>query len=114
MSDVDLDTARRCADAHNLHLHAEKTDAIGRYIAVRLSDGGSDGILYDKWVDAVRHQLHRDQCAYVCIQPDLMTVAEAAAFIRFNRAARDAGLPMADPDVHREVIVPTRREDALS
>ena len=33
-------------------------------MAFRLSDGSTDGILYDMKQDAIKHQLHEQQCLY--------------------------------------------------
>lgn len=56
--------ARRACEQVNIHLLAQGTEAHGRYVAIRLSDGGSDGTLYDTRNDAIRHQLHENLCAY--------------------------------------------------
>lgn len=91
------DASRRCADTVNLHIHADRGN-VGKYVAIRLSDGGSDNTVYNTKADAVNHQLHETQCAYVRIPPDGMTVAEAASYLQFNRNAYDAGFRLSDPD----------------
>lgn len=95
------DAARRCSDAVNLALIGQ-AGAAGRWIAVRLSDGGSDGVLYDQKSDAVRHQLHESLCAYIKIPPDGMTPRLAEVFLKFNRQLYDAGMRMQDPAAHAE------------
>lgn len=99
----DSDEARRASDAVNLALVAN-AEASGRWIAIRLSDGGSDGVLYDRKADAVRHQLHETQCAYVKIPPTGMTPRQAAVFLTFNRQLYAAGYRLQDPD--RDVQIP--------
>lgn len=99
------DAANRCADQIRMHILAGKA---GKWAAVRLSDGGSDGIAYDRRADAVSHQLHEFQCAYVAIPPDNMTPKEAEFFLQFNRELYDAGMRMSDPEA--EYIMPTRVE----
>jgi len=90
------DAARRCADVTTL---AAMAGDGGRWLAIRLSDGGSDGAVYDTRAEAIRHQLHESQCAYVRVQE--MTVAEAATFLTFARRAYDAGFRLCDPDDER-------------
>lgn len=104
----ELDAARRCSDAVNSALTFYGADAAGRWIAVRLSDGGSDGKLYDTKPDAVRHQLHETLCAYICIVPTGMPVDHALSFLRTNRKLYAAGMRLSDPDRH--VQMPTRKE----
>lgn len=91
------DAARRCSDVINLHVAAHKFNAFGKWAAIRLSDGGSDGVLYDTKADAVRHQLHETQCAYVCIPADGMGPREAEIYLEFNRKLYDNGMRLSDP-----------------
>jgi hypothetical protein len=97
------DAAKRCADMIAVHILAGKA---GRWAAIRLSDGSSDGIAYDRKSDAIRHQLHESQCAYVKIPHGGMPLAEAESFLNFNREAYDAGFRLIDPDDPRELIQP--------
>ena len=97
------DAARRCSDTIRLHIVAKMA---GRWAAIRLSDGGSDGVAYDTRADAIRHQLHETQCAYVKIPPDDMPPEHAERFLAFHRKAYDAGFRLTDPDDRREVIMP--------
>lgn len=99
------DEAKRCSETIALHILAGKA---GRWAAIRLSDGGSDGIAYDRRSDAIRHQLHESQCAYVKIPHDAMPLAEAESFLKFNRDAYDAGFRLIDPDDPRELIQPSK------
>lgn len=92
------DAAHRLSDIVNTHLAAEGQAAWGRFVAARLSDGGTDGNLYDSKADAVRFQLHEQQCAYVMVTPDGMSPHVAAIMLRFFRDCYDNGLNPADPD----------------
>lgn len=69
-------------------------------MAFRLSDGGSDGVLYDSKRDAVRHQFTESQCAYVCFRSLARgsNEYEMAVFLQFNRDAYSKGLRLTDPD----------------
>lgn len=103
------DAARRCADHINTHVLVNGEDATGKWVAVKLSDGDSDGILYPTKKDAVRHQLHEMQCAYICIPPAChMSTDDAASFLQTNRKLYDAGMRLSDPDTH--IQTPMRKE----
>lgn len=102
------DAAHRLSDAVALALTAEGLNASGRWVAARLSDGGTDGKLYASKAEAIRFQLHEDLCAYVCIPPTGMTPRQAENYLSFTRRLYDAGLRISDPD--REVIAPERLE----
>jgi hypothetical protein len=89
------DAARRCSDTIRTHIVAGMA---GRWCAIRLSDGGSDGVVYDTRADAVGHQLHEQQCAYVLIPYDDMSPRAAEAYLRFHRSVYDAGMRLVDPE----------------
>lgn len=86
------------------------------FVALRLSDGGSDGVLYDSKRDAVRHQLHETTCAYFCFRgaPNgFASYLDAAIYLAWNRAAYDSGFRLPDPDdVHGgpDLIMPDMGE----
>lgn len=105
---TDQDRARRCSDAVTLALLGQGRGVVGRWLAVRLSDGGTDGNVYDRKSDAARHQLHPQQCAYVCIPLGGMTQRQAHTYLRFIEGLYAAGCDLADPDQH--VHMPARRE----
>lgn len=101
------DAARRMSDAVNLHVQALGVQASGRWVAIRLSDGGSDGVLYDYRRDAILHQLHEKLCCYVRIPPfgQMMSTREAESYLTLHRSMYDAGYRLQDPD-GPEVIKP--------
>lgn len=98
------DEGRRLSDAVTA---ARLLGGEGRWIAARLSDGGTDGAVYDTRADAVRHQLHETLCAYVKIPPGPMPPAEATAFLALNRRIYDAGYRLSDPDGGAPPPMPT-------
>lgn len=104
------DAAYRCSDL--IRQHIVNGDAT-RWAAIRLSDGGSDGIAYDRRADAVRHQLHESLCAYVCIPVDDMTPRAAQVFLTATRQLYDAGYRVSDPDEQLTPVIPQRREQSL-
>jgi hypothetical protein len=111
-SELYSDEARRASEQINLHLVADRERALHSWIAIRLSDGGSDGILYDRRVDAVRHQLHETQCMYLKVQPGI-TPKIAERLLAIHRQVYDAGMRMASVDEDRELIIPMNLEDIL-
>jgi hypothetical protein len=92
------DAGRRFAEAHNIHRIA---GAQGRFIAVRLSDGGTDGTVYDTMQDAIAHQLHETQCYYCCVQPGIMSDRDATRLLEVARKLYDAGGRFLTPDAVR-------------
>lgn len=112
------DAAKRVSDTYRLHKSALGAAALGRWLAVALADGTSDGQLYDRRREAVTYQHHNEQFyAFVCITPGDMSVCEAEGFLQVNRMLYDKGLRMTDPDHHaggREVIRRSAREDDRS
>lgn len=99
------DAAKRCSDIIKLHILAGMG---GRYAAIRLSDGGSDDTVYDTRADAIRHQLHEQQCAYIKIPHDNMPVEHAERFLKIQRDLYDAGFRLCDPD--HELVSPITNE----
>jgi hypothetical protein len=110
------DAAKRASEAVNLHILAHMPAGGGfpdwngpqPWVAVRLSDGGSDGTLYPSKKAATDHQLHPHQCAYITIPPEGMTVEQARVMLRFTAQMYDAGVQLADPEMQVQPVV--RRE----
>lgn len=100
------DSGRRCAEQINLHVLARAT---GRWAAIRLSDGGSDGNAYDTRADAIRLQLHPQQCCYIRIPLMGMPEAEAQSYMDLWRDLYDKGVRLDDTD--RDLMVPIRVEN---
>lgn len=103
------DAAKRASDLINLALTADPEGARDRWMAIRLSDGGSDGVLYDSVAAAADRQLHYQCCMYVKIPWSGMPPAEAEVMLAYHRRVYDAGNrpPYLDGYVP---IVPTARE----
>jgi hypothetical protein len=95
------DAAKRCADNVNVHYAANELgvwDAVGKWLAVRLSDGGTDQTAYDSKAEAVRHQPDEFLCVYIRLIGMRMDVCEAESFMETNRRLYDKGWRLADPD----------------
>jgi hypothetical protein len=101
------DAAKRCSDIVTLHAICGQ---VGRWVAIKLADGDSDGVVYDHRADAVRHQLHEQLCAYVQIQPGGMQPCEAEVFLKYHRALYDAGFRLPDPEFAQPLMPLTRRD----
>lgn len=96
-----MECGRRASDTVNTYLAHRTFDELRhKWIAFQLSDGSSDGTLYDSKRDAVRHQRNEFQCAYVAFLnlQGGATPKDMAIFLQFNRDAYDAGFRLPDPD----------------
>lgn len=92
-----LDPARRCSDAMNTAMHT----GLDGYVAIRLSDGHSDGKVYESWADANRFQLHPDQCMYLQVQRRPMPLPEAASLLTMFRRMYETGFRPVNPELMR-------------
>lgn len=92
-------------------------EIINKWLAFKLSDGTSDGVLYDTKREAVRHQHGNEQWfAFFTFRNCLggTNPREMAVFLLWNREAYDRGMRMPDPhDVHggREVLITAAQGD---
>lgn len=101
------DAAKRCADNVTL---ASIAGSVGRWLAIRLQDGGYDGGIYDSRDDAITHQLRPDYCTYIRVPPGGMTAHEAEALLGYWRTLRDSGIRDDDPAVPMP-LMPLLRHD---
>lgn len=89
------DRGRRLAE----HVRAARSiGGEGRWIAARLSDGATDGTVYDSKADAVAHQVHETQCAYLVVPPAAMPEAEATAYLELHERMYASGYRLQDPE----------------
>lgn len=113
----DLERAKRLSGIVNDLAVCQPYEVLANsWIAVRLSDGGTDGVLYDSRRDAVLHQAYEKQCAYLHLRaaPGGMQVREAYAFLKFHRDAYDSGYTFIDPEHPTggvDMCMPIARED---
>lgn len=112
-----MDAARRGSDIVNEILASNSFhDIAHKWIAIRLADGGYDGILYDTRRDAVRHQKNEFLCMYMTfhnirngLRPDML-----ARVLWYHREAYRAGFRLPDPeDKHggKELAMTTAAND---
>lgn len=102
--------ARRFAELVALHQLALSTDELiaGRYIAVRLADGGSDGVAYDTRAQAIEHQRNSpSRCAYFRIPLERVTARTCDVLLWYVRKCYDSG---AREDPAHALIIPNTIE----
>lgn len=75
------DKGKRCSDIVRQHLEDNPEEARESWVAIRLSDGGSDGVLYPAKEFAVAFQIHETQCAYLRVLPTGIPPREATSFL---------------------------------
>jgi hypothetical protein len=75
------DKGQRCSDLVRQHLLDDPETARVSWVAIRLSDGGSDGVLYPAKAVAVEFQIHPTQCAYLRVLPSGIPPREATSFL---------------------------------
>lgn len=110
------DAAKRMADIVNgLVTFTPIWELSNKWIAIRLSDGGYDGNLYDSRDDAIRHQLDERFCAYAAMQSMLQGAKplDCAIFLEFHRQAYDAGMRLHEPEAP-QLILPTSVYDRMT
>ena len=88
---VPSDAAKRMSDIITTHHLADPAGNRGRWVAIRLSDGGSDGVLYDSLTDAAWAQLHYRQCLYYRIRTGPPGPRECDVWLAYHRRVYDAG-----------------------
>ena len=80
----------------------------GRYIAVRLADGGSDGVAYDTRAEAIEHQRNSpSRCAYFRVPLERWSAETCDTLLWYVRKAYDAG---SREDPAHQLIIPTQNE----
>lgn len=99
-SDAKADRAKRAHELINIHYLANGTAVTGKWVAIRLSDGGSDGKLYPSKPDARRFQLHPQQCAYLCLQRSHAEYDEIKVYLDKMEELYNNGYDLSDPQTN--------------
>lgn len=98
-----LDAAARMRDAVNLHVLTGSLGVRERHlcwVAIRLSDGRSDGNLYESRADAVRHTTNLEKgWFYVKVGAEQMGDREAVIVLQQARQAFSRGVIFAEEQV---------------
>ena|ERR1700747_2112424 len=115
---VPSDAAKRMSDTINLKIVSHTWDElVNGYMAFRLSDATSDNVLYDSHARAARYTDYKTH-GYFCFRSGMggVSAKDCEILLRVWRAAADAGLPMAEPDVKRQpdLIISTWGYDVMS
>jgi hypothetical protein len=101
------DKGKRASDIVRQHLLDDPELARVSWVAIRLSDGGSDGVLYPNKETAVEFQIHETQCAYMRVIAGGISPREATSFLYHtaqlyeNRAMRERLIYTADEVIWR-------------
>lgn len=103
------DAAMRASDAMNTAVLAGQA---GKWLAIKLHDGSTDGTAYDQKADAVRFQLHEQMCMYLKVPHDGLQPREAQRLLDIHRQLYDAGFRLSDPD--QVLGLPLGREDVTA
>jgi hypothetical protein len=109
------DAARRMCDLINLHLVAGNSfDLRFKWMAFRLSDGGSDNVLYDTREDAIKHQLHESQCCYFTFMNCLggAKAIDCQIYLNMHRLAYDNNMRLHEPEAP-QLITSVRGYDIM-
>jgi hypothetical protein len=85
------DAARRVSDAMTMHLTVDAAHAVNKWMAFRLSDGGTDNVLYDDPFEAADRQLHYRQCMYLQVKFGSISPRDASIMLTYYRQVYDAG-----------------------
>jgi hypothetical protein len=111
------DAAKRASDIINAYaVFTPWDELINCYVAIRLSDGGSDGSLYTSKRDAVRHQTDEKLFAYYSYRfhgTSGVSPKDMQLFLDFHRQAYDKGFRLPDPDDKhggKDLIMPITNE----
>lgn len=110
------DAAKRMSDIINgLVTFVPLWELRTRWIAIRLQDGGYDGVLYDTREDAITHQVDERFCAYAWMGNMLNGAKplDCAIFLEYHRQAYDAGMRLHEPDAP-QLILPTASYDRMT
>lgn len=114
------DAARRMSDIVNAMITFHGPFEIAsKFMSFRLTDGTSDGALYDTKREAVRHVSNEKYFAFFCFRSAMggMSPKDAQIFLDVHRHAYDNGGHLADPDDMRggrDMIVSTRGYDTMT
>lgn len=113
---VITDAAKRMSDRLNLMLIAQPWEILKTsWMAFKLADGDSDGVLYDTREDAIKHQLHENLCAYFFMRTALggVTARDCQLFLDVHRQVYDAGGRLTEPRTP-QVIMSTYGHDVMT
>jgi len=103
------------AELVNLTVISNNWDVIcNSWLAIRLADGSSDGVIYDSREAAIMHQPDERWCFYLCLRNAMGGIKplDAQLLINMQRQIYDAGGRLADPQAP-SIIISTKGYDKL-
>lgn len=97
------DIARRCWEqVRNVAAHTEWAERVNSIITIKLSDGSTDGVLYESKRDAVRHCKGNEQWfaffSFRSAPNGFASPKDASIFLAWHRMAYERGFRLPDPD----------------
>lgn len=107
------DAAKKMSDIVNGQVVAQPFEVIIRsFMAFKMADGSSDGVLYGSRQTAIDHQLSPNECLYISMRsaPGGMMPLEAQTLLDYYRMQYDAGGRVATQS-RGEMIIPLGREE---
>ena len=109
------DAAKRMGDTINgILTFANPFEIRNKWMAFALSDGRSDGVLYDTRAECIAHQLDERFYTYICMK-NLMMGAKALdcqIFLEFSRQAYDQGMRLHEPNAP-QIFVQNAQYDSI-
>ena len=88
------DAAARFRDTMHLHQQALPRDQLlarRAWVAIRLSDGGSDNTTYESRTEAIKHQIFSTQCGYLPVPLERIDLYTADSLLWYWEKMYDAG-----------------------
>jgi hypothetical protein len=109
------DAAKRMADIINgIVTFTPLWELRNKWLAIRLQDGGYDGVVYDSREEAIRHQIDERFCVYVCMRTMMQGAKpiDCEIFLEVHRQAYDEGMRLHEPEAP-QIIMPTGVYDRI-
>lgn len=115
------DVAKRCWEqVKNIAVHTDWETRVNSFIAIKLADGSTDGVLYESKQAAVRHCGGNEQWfaffSFRSAPTGFASPKDAAIFLAYHRMAYDRGFRLPDPDDATggpDLIMPTPQEHVM-
>jgi len=115
------DVAKRCWEqVKNVAHHTDWETRMHSFLAIKLADGSTDGVLYESKQAAVKHCKGNEQWyaffSFRTAPGGFASPKEAAIFLAYHRMVYDQGGRLPDPDDRHggpDMIMPTTREQVM-
>lgn len=107
------DAAKRMCDQINARLtFSNPWEVRSKWMAFRLNDGGTDGVIYDTREEAINHQIDERFCCYFTFRSAMSGAKplDCQIFLNYYRDMYDANMRMHEPEAP-QLILPTKAYD---